>query len=191
MFFRLSRFGHDGPSGAAADPFRRIHRYCFSSSAALCLAARLASWRFTEFTPQYDHFQRSHVRFDSLLFEVLLSCPPYSNRQECRDGPAFTRQTSSFFRLFPHDSAVCRFPLTLIRGFHTRSSSHVTSRIRRAAVNHAFDRPRKPGCKQEIRLRQSDTGGYRCVLLFHLPVACADHVSFQRLNHWLEVNQVQ
>jgi peptidoglycan/LPS O-acetylase OafA/YrhL len=52
-------------------PFRRIP-VLFLVVAVLCLAARVATWRLMEF--QYNtHFQRSHLRFDSLLFGVLLS----------------------------------------------------------------------------------------------------------------------
>src|SRR5258706_2288181 len=57
---------------APSDRPLRMIPLLFLVVAIVCLAARVATWRLLEF--QYNtHFQRSHLRFDSLLFGVLLS----------------------------------------------------------------------------------------------------------------------
>jgi len=54
----------------AARPFARLP-LVFVCVAVGCLAARILTWKFVPF--EYSvHFQRSHLRFDSLFFGVLL-----------------------------------------------------------------------------------------------------------------------
>lgn len=172
------------PSGK---PFRGIPAL-FLIVAVVCLAARVAAWRLTEF--QYNtHFQRSHLRFDSLLFGVLLSY--YFNFEPARvskwTGP---RRKPLFFACF-----LAIMPCLILPNsnpwVYTIGFSLAYMSFGGLLLLTLFDERGNLAVNKKSGIAERALAGIGVfsysIYLWHVPLAMA----FGQFNHWLEVRQMQ
>ena len=168
-------------------PFRGIP-VLFLVVAVLCLAARVATWRLMEF--QYStHFQRSHLRFDSLLFGVLLSY--YFNFESARiskwTGPYRKRLFfGSFLAILPCMILPNSNPWVYTIGFSLAYMS-----FGGLLLLTLFDERGKLVVNRKSGIAERALAGIGffsySIYLWHVPIAMA----FGPLNHWLEEQHVQ
>ncbi len=172
------------PSG---QPFRRIP-LLFLAVAALCLAARVAAWQFAEF--HYNtHFQRSHLRFDSLLFGVLLSY--YFNFESAR----VSRWTSLYRKRLFFGCFLAILPCLILPNtnpwVYTIGFSLAYMSFGGLLLLTLFDERGNLAVNKKSGYAERALAGIGVfsysIYLWHVPIA----VAFGGLNHWLEVNQVQ
>jgi peptidoglycan/LPS O-acetylase OafA/YrhL len=172
----MARFARPGR------PFQRIPML-FLAVAVACLVARVAAWRLMEF--QYTtHFQRSHLRFDSLLFGVLLSY--YFNFEPARvskwTGP---RRKPLFFACF-----LAILPCLILPNsnpwVYTIGFSLAYMSFGGLLLLTLFDERGNLAANKKSGIAERALAGIGVfsysIYLWHVPIAMA----FGQFNHWLE-----
>jgi len=172
------------PSG---QPFRRIP-LLFLTVAVVCLAARMAMWLLVEF--QYNtHFQRSHLRFDSLLFGVLLSY--YFNFEAERVAKwTSVHRKRLFFACF-----LAILPCLILPNsnpwVYTIGFSLAYMSFGGLLLLTLFDERGKLIVNKKSGIAERALAGMGVfsysIYLWHVPIAMA----FGQFNHWLDVQHVQ
>ncbi len=172
---------------ASGRPFRRIPML-FLTVAVVCLAARVAMWLLVEF--QYNtHFQRSHLRFDSLLFGVLLSYYFNFESERVSKWTSIHRKRlffGSFLAILPCMILPNSNPWVYTIGFSLAYMS-----FGGLLLLTLFDERGKLVVNKKSGIAERALAGMGVfsysIYLWHVPIAMA----FGQLNHWLEVQHVQ
>ena len=160
----------------------------FLTVAVVCLAARVAMWLLVDF--QYNtHFQRSHLRFDSLLFGVLLSY--YFNFESER----VSKWTSVYRKQLFFGSFLAILPCMILPNsnpwVYTIGFSLAYMSFGALLLLTLFDERGKLVVNKKSGIAERALAGMGVfsysIYLWHVPIAMA----FGQLNNWLEVQHVQ